>query len=103
MFILIPTIIIFLCISYLQINDDVGIITQVMLYILMVVTVFISFGLYKKVKNDMNLQDTNSIKIEIQRLTKILDKTKDEIKRVGLLHKIELLQNEINSTKKNKS
>ncbi|RLA83142.1 MAG: hypothetical protein DRG78_05195 [Epsilonproteobacteria bacterium] len=94
MFILIPTIIIFLCISYLQINDDVGVTTQVILYILMLLTTLISLFLYKKVKNDMNLQDVNSILIEIERLNQKIDKTTDEKIILGLKHKIELLEKE---------
>ncbi len=94
MFILIPTIIIFLCISYLQINDDVGLTTQIVLYILMVVTIIISFSLYKKVKKDMNLQDINSINIEIKRLNTKITNSSDEKIILGLKHKIQLLEEE---------
>ncbi len=94
MFILIPTIIIFLCFSYLQINDNVGITTQIILYILMLITIFISLFLYKKVKKDMNLQDINSITIEIQRLNEKIDNTTDEKIILGLQHKIQLLKKE---------
>ena len=94
MFILIPTIIIFLCFSYLQINDNVGITTQIILYILMLITTFISLFLYKKVKKDMNLQDINSITIEIQRLNEKIDNTTNEKIILGLQHKIQLLKKE---------
>ena len=99
MFILIPTIIIFLSLSYLHLNDDVGIATEIVLYLLMLTTTLISLYLYKKVKNDMNIQDVNSIKIEIQRLTQKLNKTKEENIKLGLIHKIKLLQQEINTHK----
>ena len=95
MFILIPTIIIFLSLSHLHLNNDVGITTQIVLYLVMISTAFISLYLYKKVKNDMNIQDINSIKIEIQRLTKKLNSTKEENIKLGLMRKIELLQEEI--------
>jgi hypothetical protein len=95
MFILIPTIIIFLSLSHLHLNNDVGITTEIILYLLMISTIFISLHLYKKVKNDMNIQDINSIKIEIQRLTKKLNSTKEENIKLGLMRKIELLQEEI--------
>ena len=94
MFILIPTIIIFLCISYLQINDDVGMTTQIILYILMAFTIFISLSLYKKVKNDMNLQDINSINIEIIRLNTKIENTSDKKVILGLKHKIKILEEE---------
>jgi len=94
MFILIPTIIIFLCISYLQINDDVGMTTQIILYILMAFTIFISLSLYKKVKNDMNLQDINSINIEIIRLNTKIENTSDKKIILGLQHKIKILEEE---------
>ncbi|MEA3497995.1 MAG: hypothetical protein U9R16_02935 [Campylobacterota bacterium] len=95
MFILIPTIIIFLCLSYLQLNDNVAIYTQVVLYIIMIITVLISLSLYKKVKKDMSLQDINSIKIEIQRLNDKLKTQKDEKIKLGLIKKIEILKEEI--------
>ena len=95
MFILIPTIIIFLSLSYLHLNDDVGITTEIILYLVMISTVFISLNLYKKVKNDMNIRDINSIKIEIQRLTKKLNSTDKENIKLGLMRKIELLKQEI--------
>ncbi|MEA3554017.1 MAG: hypothetical protein U9R39_06425 [Campylobacterota bacterium] len=95
MFILIPTIIIFLSLSYLHLNDDVGITTQIILYLLMITTTIISLYLYKKVKSDMNIQDLNSIKIEIQRLTQKLNNTKEENIKLGLMRKIELLEQEM--------
>ena len=94
MFILIPTIIIFLCFSYLQINDNVSITTQVVLYILMMITIFISLNLYRKVRKDINLQDINSISIEIKRLNQKIIKSKDEKIILGLKHKIKLLEDE---------
>ena len=99
MFILIPTIIIFLSLSYLHLNNDVGITTQIVLYLVMISTAFISLYLYKKVKNDMNIQDINSIIIEIQRLTQKLNSTKEENIKLGLMRKIELLQQEIEKHK----
>jgi|GEM_PF-4610092 len=99
MFILIPTIIIFLSLSYLHLNDDVGITTEIVLYLLMLTTTLISLYLYKKVKNDMNIQDVNSIKIEIQRLTQKLDSTKEENIKLGLIRKIKLLEQEIKTHK----
>ena len=95
MFILIPTIIIFLCISYLQINDDVGITTQIILYFLMLTTILISLGLYRKVKKDINLQEINSILIEIKRLNEKINNSTDEKIILGLKYKIELLEKEI--------
>ena len=43
----------------------------------------------------MNIQDINSIKIEIQRLNEKLKTTKEENIKLGLSRKIELLQKEI--------
>ncbi len=61
----------------------------------MILTVLVSFLLYKKVNTDTNIQDKNSITIEIQRLTKILNKTTKDNVRLGLVKKIELLQEEL--------
>ena len=101
MFILIPTIIIFLSLSYLYLNDDVSMLIEILLSLLMLSTIFISLSLYKKVKKDMNIQDINSIKIEIQRLTDKLNATEKENVKLGLIKKIELLEDEINTLKKN--
>ncbi len=97
MFILIPSIIIFLCISYLQLNDDVGIYAQILLYAIMGITLYLSFCVYKKVKNDINLQDCNSICIEINRLVEKLDGSSDKKIISGLEQKIKLLEEEIKS------
>lgn len=97
MFILIPTIIIFLCFSYLEINDNVGVTTQIVLYSLMLITIVTSLLLYKKVQKDLKKQDLNSIYIEINRLTKKIENSTDEKIILGLNHKINLLKDEIAS------
>jgi len=101
MFILIPSIIIFLCLSYLQLNDNVSIIAQIVLYSIMATTVAISLFLYKRVKTDMNLQDINSITIEIDRLQKIINKSDDQKIILGLKNKIKLLEEQKENLIKN--
>jgi hypothetical protein len=60
----------------------------------MVITILTSFILYKKVNNDLKLQDLNSIFLEIDRLEKLIKTTKDIKKRDGLIHKIKKLKKE---------
>lgn len=95
MFILIPTIIIFLCLAYIQLNDDISVITQITLYGVMTITTLISFKLYKKIKNDILLQEVNSITIEINKLHTNIKNTDDEQIILGLKKKIIALEKEI--------
>ena len=101
MFILIPSIIIFLCLSYIQLNDNISITTFILLFTTIGITVAISLSLYKKVRNDINLQDINSIIIEINRLNKLLQNTKDEKIILGLENKIKLLKKQKQNSIKN--
>ena len=103
MFILIPIVIISFCSSYLQINDDVAIYLQILLYTIIGITLFISVCVYRKVKNDINLQDCNSLCIEINRLVDKLDGTSDKKIISGLEQKIKLLEEEKESKQKNKT
>jgi len=67
----------------------------------MSITVVISLLLYKKVQNDINLQDINSITLEINRLNKLLQNTKDEKIILGLQNKIKLLEEQKQNSIKN--
>lgn len=99
MFILIPVIIIFLCLSYIQINDDVGASTLVVIYLFMAVTVAISLYLYVKIQKDLHQQELNSIQLEINKLIDKLHITKDEKVIDSISHKIELLQYQMEKLK----
>ena len=67
----------------------------------MATTVAISLFLYKRVKTDMNLQDINSITIEIDRLQKIINKSDDQKIILGLKNKIKLLEEQKENLIKN--
>jgi len=60
----------------------------------MTITLFISYSLFKKVQKDIDLQDINSIVIEIKRLNKLIINSKDQKVILGLKHKIALLEKE---------
>jgi amino acid permease len=93
MFIIIPLILIFFCVAYLFINDDLSIVTQGFIYFLIFGILFISFYLFKIIKSDMEKQELNQIQIEINRLAKKLEIITDETQRKGI-------SNEINRLKK---
>ncbi len=97
MFILIPLVIIFLCISYLQLNDNIGIYTQSFIYILILLTIVLSLYLYKKVKEDMKQQESNTIQLEINQLINKLATINDEKIKDAMTSKITHLQDELES------
>ena len=97
MFILIPLVIIFLCISYLQLNDNIGIYTQSSIYILILLTIVLSLYLYKKVKEDMKQQESNTIQLEINQLINKLATINDEKIKDAMTSKITHLQDELES------
>jgi len=94
MFILIPAIIIFLLLSYLYLND-VGIVGEVIIYILIVLVIIVAFKLYYKIKKDLKQQEINSIQMEINDLINRLNNLQDDKQKDFIQNKIELLKKEI--------
>lgn len=94
MFILIPAIIIFLLLSYLYLND-VGIVEEIVVYVLIVLVVIIAFKLYYKIKRDLKQQEINSIQMEINELVYRLNNLQDDKQKDFIQNKIELLKKEI--------
>ncbi len=94
MFILIPLIFIFLLFSYLQINNDVSLYTEIFIYCLIILIIVISFYLAKKIKADMHQQELNTILIEINRLKHKLNGISDDIQREGIINEINILTKE---------
>ncbi len=94
MFIIIPLILIFFCIAYLSINDNLSIVSQGFIYFLICCIIFISFYLFKLIKSDMKKQELNNILIEINRLNKKLNTITDKIQRNGILNEINMLKQE---------
>jgi len=96
MFILIPLIIIFLSSSYLYVNDNISVLTEVILYILMIITSIVSVILYKNIKINMKQQEDNQIRLEIYELEKkLLNIKKDEKLINSIKHKIEQRKEEL--------
>ncbi len=95
MFILIPAVIIFLCVAYLSVNDDLSIYTESLIYFLITVVSCISLFLYKNIKKNMKQQEINKIKIEIYELEKKLQNTTDETYIKTINDKINRLKDEI--------
>jgi hypothetical protein len=98
MFIIVPLIIIFLCLSYLYTNETTMII-DILIYGTILATIFTSLFLYKKVQNDLKQQELNSILIEINRIKELLQNSSDPKVIQSLNHKIEQLENEYQNYK----
>ena len=96
MFILIPLVIIFFAYAYLQLNEDLSNFEYIVVYTIIIFTIWFSFKIYKKLKDDSKLQDINSLKQEINVLILRIKQNKDE-KQIKLLEKrINIIQKEIN-------
>jgi len=87
MFTIVPLIIIFLCSAYLYLNN-VSFIVTILIYIFEVSLVVGSFYLYKKIKQDLDDQEINKIKQEINDLKKRKNSSDDEILKNSLENKI---------------
>ncbi|MDD2697573.1 MAG: hypothetical protein PHF17_02095 [Arcobacteraceae bacterium] len=95
MFLLIPVAVIFLLFVYLHMHDDLSTLLEIIVYSLMVGISYISFVLYKKVKNDFKQQEINAISIEIKALQSKISHSKDEKTILFYKQKIKNLENEI--------
>ena len=93
MFVIVPLIIIFLCLSYLYINETTLYI-DIIIYGIIGLTAFTSLFLYKKIQKDLRQQEKNNIQLEINSLLHKLEKESDE--KIILLyeHKLEVLKKE---------
>jgi amino acid permease len=96
MFIIIPLIIIFFCVAYLQLSDDVGVISYSVVAFIITTTLYISFKIYKSVKEDLKVQELNGIKIQINELIQKINKEKDQQKKKNLELKLEDLEEYLN-------
>ncbi|MEA3383421.1 MAG: hypothetical protein U9Q20_01920 [Campylobacterota bacterium] len=95
MFVLIPLVIVFLSLSYIYVNDNLSIYTQIGLYILMITVSIISIVIYKKIKYNMKEQDNNQIRLEILELEKKLKTSTDKTLLNSIKQKIKQREKEI--------
>lgn len=97
MAILIPLAIIFLAFSYLQLNEEVSNFEYIVVYTIIVFTIFISLFTYRRLKQNLKQQEINQIILEIKELEKKLLDEKDEKKKTFFINKIEKLKQECES------
>ncbi len=95
MFILIPIVIIFLALSYLQLNPDVSLVVEIFVYFLILGVIIISVLITKAIKRDLKKQDYNQTILEISRLKEELQHTSNTQRILGLKNEISKLEEEI--------
>jgi amino acid permease len=95
LFIIVPLIIIFLAFAYLELNENISLIEEIIVYSIVVGVVFISIRLYNKVKNDVKLQEINALRFEYNELMNNYNQNKDEEYKKNLTIKIEKIKKEI--------
>jgi hypothetical protein len=95
LFIIVPLIIIFLAFAYLELNENISLIEEIIVYSIVVGVVFISIRLYNKVKNDVKLQEINALKFEYNELINKFNQSNDEEYKKNLNIKIENIKKEI--------
>lgn len=96
MFILIPLILIFFAVAYLQVMEDISIYTEVFIYCFIVLVIFISFYTLRFIQNDMKKQELNNILLEINKLKQKLTNVKSEQQKLGIENEINILTDEYN-------
>jgi len=94
MFILIPAIIIFLLLSYTYLNE-VSFFTEVFIYILSILIVAITFILYRKIKQDLKLQEINALQAELLSYEKKLKQTEDKSLKIRYQKQINAIKKEL--------
>lgn len=95
MFILIPSVIIFLALAYLELSEEITIIDKSLVSIIIVLTLYFSFKLYKGVKQNFKQQEINMILMEIKELEKKLKKETDEQAQDMIKRKIDVLKKDM--------
>jgi hypothetical protein len=95
LFIIVPLIIIFLAFAYLELNENISLIEEIIVYSIVIGVVFISIRLYNKVKNDVKLQEINALKFEYNELINKFNQSNDEEYKKNLNIKIENIKKEI--------
>ena len=101
MFILIPLILIFLAIAYLQVTQDITIYTKISVYLFIAFVIFISLYLAKIIKKDLIKQEINNIQLNINKLKQKLINTEDEREQKGFKNEIKILYKELELKKTN--
>lgn len=97
MVILIPLIIIFLSLAYLEIADNITLVDKTVVTIIIITTLYSSFKLYKKVKQNLKQQEINKILLEIKESKEKLQKAQDKKEEDYLNLKIEKLKKELDT------
>jgi len=95
MFIIVPLIIIFFCIAYLKINIDVGIISYTVVFGIILFTIVISYKIYKSFKEDLEVQDQNATKIQINEILQKINISENEELKKSLQEKVNRLKKEL--------
>ncbi len=95
MFVLIPLIIIFLSIAYINLNENISIYLEIFLYILMIAVTTLSVILYKNIQINLKEQENNKIRLEIYQLKQKLINCTNEKLINSIKHKIKSRQNEL--------
>ncbi len=95
MFLIVPAILVFLCMAYLQLNDNLNIYIKTFIYIFNVLIIFISFYIFKIIKKDTHQQEINKIQLEINKLIQKLKYITDKNQKNYITSEINMLKKEL--------
>jgi len=95
MFIIIPIIIIGFCITYLQLSVDISPVSYITVYGIITLTILSSYKIYKSFKEDLEIQDQNATKIQINKLLQKINISENEELKKSLQDKINRLKKEL--------
>ena len=94
MFILVPSIVIFLSFSYLWLTEEPTVIEYTVIYSIIFLTVTGSFKLYINIKRNIKQLEQNKILAEIETLKKQLSKETEDITKQHINKKLLKLKEE---------
>ena len=95
MFVIVPLLIIGFCITYLVLQDNISILGYTIVYGIISITILTSYKIYKSFKDDLDIQDQNATKIQINKLLQRINISEDETEKINLNIKINQLKKEL--------
>ena len=96
MFIIVPLIIIGFCMSYIVLQENISLFGYTIVYGIIAITMFTSYKIYKSFKEDLEVQEQNATKIQINELLRRINISEDETEIINLNKKINQLKKELN-------
>jgi hypothetical protein len=82
--------------SYIVLQENISLFGYTIVYGIIAITIFTSYKIYKSFKEDLEVQEQNATKIQINELLRRINISEDETEIINLNKKINQLKKELN-------